>query len=220
VILSVQEVTKSYRQPEAGRIQVLKPVNLNVSRGETLAVTGHSGSGKTTLLSLIAGLDHPDSGSIFLDGKDLCAMGQDELTRYRAAKIGMIFQQFHLMPHLTAFENISLPLEIAHASTIENRTRAMLEKVGLGHRQHHLPGQLSGGECQRVAIARALVVNPPLLLADEPTGNLDARTGESIADLLFDLVGQTGMTLVVVTHNPGLARRCASVRSLEAGVLT
>ncbi|MFH1155510.1 MAG: ABC transporter ATP-binding protein [Pseudomonadota bacterium] len=219
MILDIRDITKSYRQPEGGRLEVLKPVRLQLEQGETLAITGHSGSGKTTLLSLIAGLDSPDSGSILLEGKDLCTMGQKDLSRYRARKIGMIFQQFHLMPHLSARENISLPLEIARSGDIARKTDAMLDNVGLRDRQHHLPGQLSGGECQRVAIARALVITPALLLADEPTGNLDTDTGDIIADLLFDLVKHRNMTLIVVTHNQGLAARCSTVRHLERGVL-
>lgn len=220
MILDIRDITKSYRQPQGGRLEVLKPVRLQVKQGETLAITGHSGSGKTTLLSLIAGLDSPDSGAILLEGKDLCAMGQKELSRYRARKIGMIFQQFHLMPHLTARENISLPLEIAGSGDIADKTDAMLDNVELRERQHHLPGQLSGGECQRVAIARALVIAPSLLLADEPTGNLDADTGDRVADLLFDLVRHRKMTLIVVTHNQGLAARCGTARHLVRGVLT
>ena len=201
-------------------IQVLNDVNLQVRPGRTYAVVGQSGSGKTTLLSLIAGLDSPDSGDIILDGENLSTMNEDRLARFRAEKIGIIFQQFHLMPHLTAQENISLPLEILKAPDIEKQTRAMLEMVDLTHRRHHLPGTLSGGECQRVAIARALIIKPSLILADEPTGNLDTATGETVADLLFNLVETENKSLILVTHNPSLAGRCRSTFTLERGVLS
>jgi len=220
MILELKGVGKDFAQPGAGRIKVLENVTLGVDRGETLAIVGQSGSGKTTLLSLIAGLDRPDEGEIFLDGADMAGMGQDRLARFRAKKIGIIFQQFHLMPHLTARENISLPLEIGRAERIGELTDAMLEKVGLEDRQQHLPGQLSGGECQRVAIARALVVRPSLLLADEPTGNLDTATGEMVAALLFDLVEKEKKSLVLVTHNPDLAARCGRISTLSQGRLT
>ncbi len=219
MILELQGVGKSFVQPGAGRLAVLDNVSLGLDRGNTLAVVGQSGSGKTTLLSLVAGLDRPDAGMILLDGEDMAAMGQDKLARFRARKIGIIFQQFHLMPHLTARENISLPLEIGRAARIGELTDAMLEKVGLTTRQHHLPGQLSGGECQRVAIARALVVRPSLLLADEPTGNLDTATGEMVAALLFDLVKTEATSLVLVTHNPDLAARCSRTATLSKGRL-
>ncbi len=219
MILELQAVGKSFAQPGAGRIKVLEDVDLGVDRGQTLAIVGQSGSGKTTLLSLIAGLDRPDTGKILLDGADMAGMGQDRLARFRAQKIGIIFQQFHLMPHLTARENISLPLEIGRADRICELTDAMLEKVGLEDRQQHLPGQLSGGECQRVAIARALVIRPSLLLADEPTGNLDTATGERVAELLFDLVEKEKKSLVLVTHNPDLAARCGRTATLSKGRL-
>ena len=219
MMLVVNQVDKSFHLPGAGRVTVLDRVSFSLDAGQTLAITGHSGSGKTTLLSLIAGLDTPDAGSILLDGVDICRMNEADLTRYRAQKIGMIFQSFHLMPHLNARENIRLPLEILRQDRITARTDALLEQVGLTHRAGHLPGQLSGGECQRVAIARALVVRPALILADEPTGNLDTDTGKKIADLLFDLVQRENNTLVVVTHNQGLADRCHQVRTLSRGSL-
>ena len=218
-ILDVTSVNKSFPLPGADRLQVLHDVSFSIGRGRTTAIVGHSGSGKTTLLALIAGLDRPDSGRIVLAGEDLNGMGQDRLARYRAAKIGIIFQQFHLMPHLTAGENIRLPLEIRKARHIGARTNDMLRKVGLWERRHHLPGQLSGGECQRVAIARALVVKPDLILADEPTGNLDTETGEIVAGLLFDLVAQEEKSMAMVTHNPELAARCHGIRHLDKGRL-
>ncbi len=217
--LEINHLCKSFYSPGTGMIQVLNDVNLQVSPGRTCAVTGQSGSGKTTLLSLIAGLDSPDSGDIILGGENLAAMNEDQLARFRAEKIGIIFQQFHLMPHLTAQENICLPLEILKAPDIEKQTRAMLEMVDLTHRRHHLPGALSGGECQRVAIARALIIKPCLILADEPTGNLDTATGETVADLLFNLVETGHKNLILVTHNPCLADRCRSKFTLERGTL-
>ncbi len=219
MILEIKEVCKSFHQPRSGILEVLNRVSFNLAPGETNAIIGQSGSGKTTLLSLIAGLDNPDTGQVILDGKDLCTMKESRLARYRALKIGIIFQQFHLMPHLSARENISLPLEILKQDRIGKRTDDMLEKVGLGDRQHHLPGQLSGGECQRVAIARALIIKPALLLADEPTGNLDIETGEKVAQLLFDLVEKENKTLILVTHNPNLANQCQKIRTLDRGQL-
>lgn len=219
MILEIRELCKSFHQVQSGTLSVLNRVSFNLRAGETTAITGPSGSGKTTLLALIAGLDNPDSGQVILAGENLSAMTERRLAQYRALKIGIIFQQFHLMPHLSARENISLPLEIMRQANISQRTDAMLEKVGLGDRQHHLPGQLSGGECQRVAIARALIIKPALLLADEPTGNLDVETGERIARLLFDLVENENKTLILVTHNPGLANQCQKIRTLDRGRL-
>jgi putative ABC transport system ATP-binding protein len=219
MILELKNIRKSFEQPRAGTIQVLNNINFSIDAGETIAITGHSGSGKTTLLSLIAGLDLPDTGEILLDGENLCRMKENQLARFRALKIGMIFQQFHLMPHLTARENISLPLEILKQDDISRRVDDMLEKVGLTDRQHHVPAQLSGGENQRVAIARALIITPKLLLADEPTGNLDIQTGNKIAALLFDLVENENKTLIMVTHNLALAGQCQRVRKLEHGSL-
>jgi len=231
MILEIKDICKSFHQTESGILEVLKHINFGIKAGETNAITGHSGSGKTTLLSLIAGLDSPDSGEILLDGENLSAMNQGQLSVCRARKIGIVFQQFHLMPHLSARENISLPLEILNQGRrkglhqgrskdhIQDQTSAMLENVGLGLRQNHLPGQLSRGECQRVAIARALIIRPALLLADEPTGNLDMDTGEKVAQLLFDLVEKENKTLILVTHNPDLANQCQKIRRLERGTL-
>ena len=219
MILEIKDICKSFHQPRSGTLWVLKHVSFSISAGETTAITGQSGSGKTTLLSLIAGLDSPDEGQVILDGRDLGTMTESQLSRYRAMKIGIVFQQFHLMPHLSARENISLPLEILKQERIRELTDAMLEKVDLSDRQHHLPGQLSGGECQRVAIARALVIKPALLLADEPTGNLDMETGEKVARLLFDLVETEKKSLVLVTHNPALANQCQTIKTLDRGRL-
>jgi len=216
-ILEVKQLSKSYTQAGGGRLNVIEETDFEIHKGETVAITGQSGSGKTTLMALLAGLDTPDAGSILLEGRDLNQMNEDTLAKFRAEKIGIIFQQFHLMPHLSAEENIRLPLEILKAQDIEQRTYKVLHQVGLENRKDHLPGQLSGGECQRVAIARALVVKPALLLADEPTGNLDTRTGEQVADLLFNLVISSGTTLIVVTHNMELAQRCHRILRLDMG---
>lgn len=218
MILKVKNLKKTYKQGSKDLV-VLKECSFGIKKGETTAITGQSGSGKTTLLSLIAGLDKPDSGSVILDGVDINSFNEDKLARFRAEKTGIIFQQFHLMPHLTAEENIRLPLEILKKREIDGKVEDMLEKVGLLDRKDHMPGQLSGGECQRVAIARALVVSPSILLADEPTGNLDVKTGDVVADLLFDLVESSQMTLVVVTHNPTLASRCERTLTLKRGAL-
>ena len=220
-ILKVKNLNKSYSQAESSPLKVICSTSFEIRKGETVAITGQSGSGKSTLMALLAGLDSPDSGSIVLEEQDINQMDEDRLARFRGEKIGVIFQQFHLMPHLSAKENIMLPLEILKHRRVDitKRTRRALQQVGLENRKDHLPGQLSGGECQRVAIARALVIQPALLLADEPTGNLDTSTGEQVADLLFDLVTSSGMTLIVVTHNIALAARCQRLIQLKNGRL-
>ncbi|SLM31921.1 putative transporter subunit: ATP-binding component of ABC superfamily [Desulfamplus magnetovallimortis] len=220
-ILQVKNLVKSYPQTSDNPLTVIFDTSFDVCQGETVAITGHSGSGKTTLMALLAGLDTPDSGSVMIRGEKLGKMDEDRLARFRAEWIGIIFQQFHLMPHLTAKENIMLPLEILKykSEDIERRANRVLRQVGLDKRKDHLPSQLSGGESQRVAIARALVVEPSLLLADEPTGNLDTNTGEQVADLLFDLVDSSGMTMIVVTHNIELAARCRRNLKFEHGRL-
>ena len=220
MILELEDVRKSFPHPNGTQtVEVLRDLQLQVRQGETLAVLGQSGSGKSTLLSLLAGLDQPTSGALRIRGNDLAKMNEEELTRFRAENIGIIFQQFHLMSHLTALENVSLPLEIFQREGHTERARHALEQVRLSHRHDHFPYQLSGGECQRVAIARAVVVEPAILLADEPTGNLDTETGEQVAQLLFDLVRDTQMTLLMVTHNRELAERCQRQVVLQQGQL-
>ena len=219
VLLQVENLGKSYAQPDGEPLVVLSGAALSLAAGETLAITGQSGSGKSTLMALLAGLDRPDSGRILVAGRDLVAMAAAELTRFRAGHIGIVFQQFHLMPHLSAEENVSLPLELLGRPCPPEAIDALLDRVGLGARRRHLPGQLSGGECQRVAIARALAVAPDLLLADEPTGNLDVATGRSVADLLFQLAERERMTMIVVTHNEELAERCTRRLRLARGQL-
>jgi putative ABC transport system ATP-binding protein len=218
VILRVRGVTKSYAHATEP-VEVLKGVDFEAEAAKTVAIVGPSGSGKSTLLSLLAGLDSPDQGSIEIGGKDLATLGEEALTRYRAAQLGIVFQQFHLMTNLTAHENVRLPLEIAGDAEADAKAAKALVDVGLGGRGTHFPHELSGGECQRVAIARALVVKPPLLLADEPSGNLDTKTGEQVMRLLFDLVRDSRTALVLVTHNDELARRCDRRVTLTGGRL-
>lgn len=204
---------------ESGRLNVLTGVDLSIADGETVAIIGPSGSGKTTLLLLLAGLEQPGEGDIKLDGISLADLDADSLADMRRDQIGIIFQSFHLVPSLTALGNVALPLEIAGMSDARDRARRMLEKVGLAQRERHYPAQLSGGEQQRVAIARALVHDPKLVLADEPTGNLDTRTGKRVSDILFELNAQAGSTLVLVTHDENIARRCGRILRLHEGQL-
>lgn len=218
-LVSVRSVSKHFRQGDS-TIRVLDNLNFEVQAGETLAIVGQSGSGKSTLLSLLAGLDQPSSGQITIRGQSLQNLSQAELTRFRGQSIGIIFQQFHLMQNLTALENVLLPLDIAGIKGAQELAREALQAVGLGHREQHLPSQMSGGECQRVAIARAFVVKPALLLADEPSGNLDAATGEKVMRLLFEAVEKRGMTLLLVTHDRELAKRCQRQLVLQQGLVS
>lgn len=217
-MLTLAALTKSYAHP-SGEIPVLTGVTASVAAGETVAIIGPSGSGKSTLLSLLAGLDRPTSGKIELLGSDIGSMAERDLTGFRAKNLGIVFQQFHLMSHLSAVENVALPLKIAGNATARERATKALSEVGLGHRLAHYPHELSGGERQRVAIARALVGRPPLILADEPSGNLDVKTGEQVMRLLFDLVKEQRSTLILVTHNEELARWCDRRLVLHQGQL-
>jgi putative ABC transport system ATP-binding protein len=211
-MISLHGVSKTVSS--GGRpLTILHPLDLHVPPGETVAIAGPSGSGKSTLLGLIAGLDAPTTGRILIDGIDITALGEDELARLRGQKIGFVFQFFHLIGSLTAFENVLVPLELAGERDAEARARALLAEVGLEGRGHHYPSQLSGGEQQRVAIARALANRPRLLLADEPTGNLDSANGQHVIDLLFAINRERGTTLLLVTHDRDLAAR-ARVRLL------
>ena len=219
MIIEAEDLRKKYTLRESGTLQVLDGVTFSLEQGVMLAVTGQSGSGKSTLISLLAGLDRPESGTIRVAGAELTSMSDEQLTRFRAGHIGIVFQQFHLMPHLSAEENITLPLELLHQPVDRERIESVLDSVGLQQRRHHLPRQLSGGECQRVAIARALVVEPIILLADEPTGNLDIATGREVIDLLFRLADEKGTTMIIVTHNQELASRCPRHLRLAQGVL-
>jgi len=217
-MIKLKDVSMSYAV-EQSRVSVLKEVTLEIKSGESVAIIGPSGSGKTTLLLLLAGLDHPDAGSIEIQGTQLDELSADELADLRRDRMGIVFQSFHLIPSLTALGNVTLPLEIAGDADARAKARDTLQRVGLDHRESHYPMQLSGGEQQRVAIARALVHSPPLLLADEPTGNLDKATGSAISDLLFDLHANSGSTLVLVTHDESLARRCDRQLRLDGGAL-
>ena len=198
-------------------ITILEDVSLNIQRGESVAVVGASGSGKTTLLAMLAGLDVPSAGRVITDGQDLSGMDEDGRARVRRDRIGFVFQSFQLLPALTALENVMLPLELAGRGDARVRSREILERVGLGDRLEHYPRQLSGGEQQRVAIARAFVIDPKVVFADEPTGNLDAASGEEIATRMFELNREQGTTLVLVTHDETLARRCQRRIELAAG---
>ena len=204
----------------AGEVNVLRGIDLSVAEGETVGVVGPSGSGKSTLLMVMAGLERATSGTVRVAGHDLSALDEDALARFRRAQVGIVFQAFHLVPTMTALENVAVPLELAGARDAFARAEAELRQVGLGHRLDHYPGQLSGGEQQRVALARAFVARPRLLLADEPTGNLDQTTGRAIVELLFDLHARHGTTLVLITHDPRLAERCGRVVRVEDGRIT
>jgi len=202
-----------------GELPILSDISFNVKHGESVAIVGTSGSGKSTLLSLLAGLDTATSGEVFLDGEPLHNLGEEERAALRAAKIGFVFQSFMLVQSLTALENVMLPAELAGESDAKEQAIALLEKVGLSHRIDHYPSQLSGGEQQRVAIARAFIGTPKILFADEPSANLDSKNGKMIESLLFDLNTQHGTTLILVTHDEGLAQKCEHIIQIEAGLL-
>ncbi|MEZ5871398.1 MAG: ABC transporter ATP-binding protein [Nitratireductor sp.] len=201
----------------ASLVHVLDGVDLNVQRGETLAVLGPSGSGKSTLLMVVAGLERADKGEVSVAGSRLGSMNEDDLASFRGRQVGIVFQSFHLIPNMTALENVAVPLELAGDRDAFDKARAELEAVGLGARASHFPGQLSGGEQQRVAIARALAPQPSILVADEPTGNLDGETGKRIADLIFAQSGERGTTLLLVTHDTALASRCSRTVRMRSG---
>ena len=201
----------------AGRVHILKDIALNIGHGEAVGLVGPSGSGKSTLLMVMAGLERPDAGEVAVDGEDIGRLDEDALARFRGRRIGIVFQSFHLIPTMTALENVATPLELAGARDAFPRAAAELETVGLSSRLRHYPAQLSGGEQQRVTLARALVAGPAILVADEPTGNLDEATGRQIIDLMFARYSERDMTLVLVTHDPSLAARCDRVIRLRSG---
>jgi putative ABC transport system ATP-binding protein len=201
----------------AGQVNILRGLSLAIAPGETVSVVGPSGSGKSTMMMVIAGLERPTSGRALVSEQDMSLLNEDGLALFRRERIGIVFQDFHLIPTMTALENVAVPLELAGARDAFPRAEAELAMVGLGHRLGHYPGQLSGGEQQRVALARAFVIRPKLLLADEPTGNLDGETGRHIIDLMFDLRARRGTTLMLITHDPAIAARCNRIVRLVDG---
>ena len=217
-VLAAHDISKEVSSPE-GSLTILANVSFEISTGESVAVVGPSGAGKSTLLALLAGLDLPTRGHVVLNGANLSALDEDGRARVRAESVGFVFQSFHLVPSLNALENVMLPLELAGADDARNTSLGIIEKVGLSDRWRHYPAQLSGGEKQRVAIARAFATEPAVLFADEPTGNLDSRTGNTIMELMFELNRSSSTTLVLVTHDGSLAERCDRILSLDAGHL-
>lgn len=216
--LILKDVKKGFLQGES-EIQVLKGLNVTIQPGQVVSVVGQSGSGKSTLLSILAGLERADSGEILVDNINLTPMSEQQMTLFRAQNIAVVFQQYHLIAHLTAVENVMLALEILKMENPKARAEEALTELGLGHRLNHFPSQLSGGECQRVAIARALVVKPKILLADEPSGNLDIHTGEKVMDVFFDVVRKHKITTLLVTHSEALAKKCERTLRLDEGQL-
>ena len=217
-IIAVERVTRSVTD-STGTLTILRDIHFSLQRRESTAIVGASGSGKSTLLAIIAGLDHPTSGTVRIDGEDLFALDEDQRAGLRARKLGFVFQSFQLLAHLSALENVMLPLELLGRADARERAATMLQRVGLGERLKHYPRTLSGGEQQRVALARAFVVEPEVLLADEPTGSLDHATGERVMALMFEMNRETGTTLVLVTHDRTIAARCDRQLLIEAGEL-
>ncbi|WP_374077161.1 ABC transporter ATP-binding protein [Bdellovibrio bacteriovorus] len=216
--LVLNDVRKGFRQGET-EIQVLKGLDVTIEPGQVVSIVGQSGSGKSTLLSLLAGLERADGGEILVDKVNLVPLTEQEMTLFRAQNIAIVFQQYHLIAHLSALENVMLALEILKMENPRERAEEALQELGLGHRLNHFPSQLSGGECQRVAIARALVVKPKILLADEPSGNLDTQTGDKVMDVFFDIVRKHKITTILVTHSEVLAKKCERILRLEEGHL-
>jgi putative ABC transport system ATP-binding protein len=217
-VLQARDLYKGFDTPHA-RIEILKGLNLEVKAKESVSIEGPSGSGKSTLLALLGGLDLPDRGDVELDGTSFSKLDEEGRGRFRAARMGIVFQHFHLLGHLTAAENVGLPLEILNKKNARSRAEDLLARVGLTNRRRHFPHQLSGGEKQRVALARALVTEPALLLADEPTGSLDPKTAPEMVQLLFELVRERGAAMILVTHNPEIAVMCSARMRLDDGVL-
>ena len=204
---------------QAGAVNIIRGIDLSIASGETVGLIGPSGSGKSTLLMVLAGLEPASQGQVIVSGRDYANMDEDALSRFRRSSVGIVFQSFHLVPTMTAVENVALPLELAGVASAFEKAEAMLEEVGLAHRLAHYPAQMSGGEQQRTALARALVANPPVLFADEPTGNLDQNTGRQIMDLILRLAEERGTTVLLITHDRALADRCARVETMQDGRL-
>ena len=216
IVIDAENVTLRFGSGSAA-VDVLRGVSLRVDAGERLAILGPSGSGKSSLMAVLAGLEQATSGRVIVAGADFSALGEDGLARARRGRIGIVLQAFHLIPTMTAIENVAVPLELAGIAEPEAKARAELEAVGLGHRIGHYPTQLSGGEQQRVGLARAIAARPALIFADEPTGNLDEATGDAVVELLFDRLMETGATLILITHDAGLAARCDRVIEMKDG---
>lgn len=216
--LLIKNLQKSFKQGE-DQVTVLRGLNADIKNGEVVAIVGQSGSGKSTLLSLLAGLDQADSGEVVVDGVNISALDEKKITEFRGQNIGIVFQQYHLVSHLTSLENVMLPMEILNRPDVEAQAEALLKEMGLDHRMNQFPSRMSGGECQRVAIARALAVRPKILLADEPSGNLDIHTGEKVMDIFFDAVKKYRTTTILVTHSEALAKRCQRTLRLSEGQL-
>ncbi len=216
IVIDAENVTLRFGSGSAA-VEVLRGVSLKVQAGERLAILGPSGSGKSSLMAVLAGLEQATAGKVIVAGADFSALGEDGLARARRGRIGIVLQAFHLIPTMTAIENVAVPLELAGIADPEAKARAELEAVGLGHRLGHYPTQLSGGEQQRVGLARAIAARPALIFADEPTGNLDEATGDAVVALLFDRLAETGATLVLITHAAGLAARCDRVIEMKDG---
>ncbi len=204
---------------QAGAVNIIRGIDLSIASGETVGLIGPSGSGKSTLLMVLAGLEPASQGQVVVSGHDYANMDEDALSRFRRSNVGIVFQSFHLVPTMTAVENVALPLELAGVASAFEKAETMLGEVGLGHRLTHYPAQMSGGEQQRTALARALVANPPVLFADEPTGNLDQNTGRQIMDLILRLAEERGTTVLLITHDRALANRCARVETMQDGQL-
>ena len=204
---------------QAGAVNIIRGIDLSIASGETVGLIGPSGSGKSTLLMVLAGLEPASQGQVVVSGHDYANMDEDALSRFRRSNVGIVFQSFHLVPTMTAVENVALPLELAGVAAAFEKAENMLGEVGLGHRLTHYPAQMSGGEQQRTALARALVANPPVLFADEPTGNLDQNTGRQIMDLILRLAEERGTTVLLITHDRALANRCARVETMQDGQL-
>ena len=204
---------------QAGAVNIIRGIDLSIASGETVGLIGPSGSGKSTLLMVLAGLEPASQGQVIVSGRDYANMDEDALSRFRRSSVGIVFQSFHLVPTMTAVENVALPLELAGVASAFEKAEAMLEEVGLAHRLAHYPAQMSGGEQQRTALARALVANPPVLFADEPTGNLDQNTGRQIMDLILRLADERGTTVLLITHDRALADRCGRLETMQDGRL-
>lgn len=217
-MIEVKNLRKTFSTRQ-GPLEILKGLNFKIQKGEIVAFTGHSGSGKSTLLALLAGLDKPDSGEILFQGQNITSLAESELQKFRAKNMSLIFQNYYLIPHLTALENVQLPLQILNLNEQMKSAKQLLKDVGLQSRMEHFPSELSGGESQRVAIARGLAVSPMVLLADEPTGSLDSETGDKVMSLYFDLIRRQGLTSIIVTHNEELARQCDRQLRLSQGMI-